>query len=431
MKAVVLCLILLAPLTVWAGGSAEPTREAAVPKVVEIRVGWFGNQARHTMINAMLDKFEAKNPNIKTTREFAATDDYWRRLTTQAAGRNAPDIYVMQFHAFDYYAHKGQLMDLDKLVKSSIIDLRDFYPTHIENGKVDGRIYGVSLGGSIRGLFYNTAIFARAGVPAPKEGWTWEDDFVATCKALKKAVNNDDFWAIEDFSGSNDAFFTYVRGKGYDFFKEAKLGFPKSELQSWFELSADLRKAGAIPPAQVMTERGGKAQPESLFGKGNVAMQMKPTNQLPLYQKVTKDELDVFSLPSRKGGKNGDFIGSTNWVMASYCKYPEQAGRVINYFVNDFEAIDLWKIELGPLPSKRTSEYIMPKLSASEKKLVVWTEKTLPRCATVVGFPEGGNEVYSDLVGQIADKIAHGKLTIEKGVDEYFNNAEQALSSMR
>lgn len=400
--------------------------EEKAPQKAEIRVAWFGNQDRHDMMNKMMDNFQKKYPHITIMREFAVTNDYWRKVTTQSAGKSAPDLFVMQYDRFDDYVSKGQLLQLDDLIKSGVINLADFIPAHIDNGKVNGKTYGVSMGGSIRGLFYNTRMFKDAKVAVPQENWTW-DDFIKISADLTKNLNQKGMYAIEDFGGGTDAFYTYVRSGGYEYFKGEALGFPKSELKSYLEMMETLRSAGSIPPPEVQTELGGKGQPDSMFGKGKVAMQMKPTNQLVLYQRVTKtDELEVFRMPIRKGGKPGDFIGSTNWVIPTYTKNPKEAAMLLNYLVNDTEAIDLWKIELGPLASKKMGEYIYPKLEPADKKLVDYTNKTLPLCKPVGAFPVGGIEVYG-VFGGMYEKVAYKKLTIDQAVNEYFSEAEKIL----
>jgi multiple sugar transport system substrate-binding protein len=401
----------------------QPNATEKPPEKAEIRVAWFGNQARHDMMNKIMDNFQAKYPHITVLREFAATNDYWMRLTTQTAGRNAPDLFVMQFDRFENYVSKGQLLQLDDLVKSKIIDISDFDATHIKNGQSNGKTYGISLGGSIRGLFYNTKMFQDAGIALPKEDWTW-NDFVNASIQLTKNLNKKGVYAVEDFGGSTDVLFTYMGSGEFDFFKDGKLGFPKSELKKYFEMMEGLRGAGAIPPPDVQAELGGKSQPESMFGKGQVAMQFKPTNQLGLYQKVTKDELNVTRIPMLT--KPGDFIGSTNWVISAHSKHPKEAAMLLNYLVNDTEAIDLWRIELGPLPSKKMSDYIYPKLEAADKKLVDYTAKTLPITKPVKEFPERGNEVLSIFSG-IYEKVAYKKLTIDQAVNEFFAESEKIL----
>lgn len=405
---------------------ATKATTTAPPKPVTIRVAWYGNQARHDMMNQMMDNFQKKYPYITVMREFAVTNDYWSKLTTQAAGKSAPDLFVMQYDRFDDYVNRGQLLQLDDLVKSGVIDLSNFYPKHIENGKVNGKTYGVSMGGSIRGLFYNTKMFKDAGVEFPKENWTW-DDFVKTCSDLTKNLNQKGVYAIEDFGGSTDSFYTYIKSAGYEFFKGKELGFPKSELKSWLEMMDTLRTQGLIPSPEVQAELGGKGQPDSMFGKGQVAMQMKPTNQLGLYQKVITDELNVFTFPIRKGGVLGDFIGSTNWVIPEYTKSPTEAAMLCNYLVNDTQAIDLWKIELGPLASKKMMDYIYPSLSVADKKLVDYTDKTLPKLLPVVGFPVGSAEVYSGFASMY-EKVAFKKLTIDQAINEYFAEATKILT---
>src|SRR5687767_2942145 len=84
--------------------SSEETKsgESDSEEKVELRVAWWGGQARHDKMNELFDLFEEKNPNITVSREFTVENQYAEKFTTQAAGGNAPDVMqTSSFFQFD------------------------------------------------------------------------------------------------------------------------------------------------------------------------------------------------------------------------------------------------------------------------------------------------------------------------------------------
>jgi ABC-type sugar transport system, periplasmic component len=150
---------------------------------VELRVAWWGGQARHDMMNALFDKFEEKYPHITVVREFGTENQFVEKVTTQAAGGNAPDVVQTSSFFLNDFVARNIHMELDALVDSGDIDLSDFIVHDVDGGKVDGKLYMISLGHNITGIIHNTEMFNKAGVPLPQNGWTW-DEYIQTLKDL-------------------------------------------------------------------------------------------------------------------------------------------------------------------------------------------------------------------------------------------------------
>ena len=57
--------------------------------------------------------------------EWLGWNDYWPRLATQSAGRNAADVIQMDYRYIFEYARRGALLPLDPFVGKSL-NLSDF-----------------------------------------------------------------------------------------------------------------------------------------------------------------------------------------------------------------------------------------------------------------------------------------------------------------
>ena len=58
--------------------------------------------------------YSTQNPGVTIDGETLGWDDYWPRLATQTAGRNAPDVIQMDYRYIFEYARRGALLPLDE-----------------------------------------------------------------------------------------------------------------------------------------------------------------------------------------------------------------------------------------------------------------------------------------------------------------------------
>lgn len=391
---------------------------------VELRISWWGGEARAELYRQILDNFEKTYPHIKVNREFADFNPYWDKLTTQAAGGNAPDVVHMHLTKIADYAKRNQLLALDEQIQAKEIDLSDFSPDIVNTGKINGKTYMVTIGNSSSSIIYNADLFKRVGVTPPADNWTW-DQFADKAIELKKAVNRDDFWAIEGPGEGN--FGQMLRSKGKDLYTpDGKLGYTKEDMIEFMQFWEKLRQAGAIPPAATQAELGGKEFEQSMFAKGMAGMTFKATNQLKIFQQKSQDQLEITRVPTLPGGKGGETVEGAYMSIYSKSKHPKEAALLINYFINDPEAAKIFKAEHGPVGSKKMNEVLKPMLDPSSIKVIDFMDKVAPHLQIASTPPIGGNEISKQFKSAI-EVVAFGKNPIEKAVDDYFAEAAKTL----
>ncbi|GCL70808.1 sugar ABC transporter substrate-binding protein [Paenibacillus naphthalenovorans] len=392
---------------------------------VELRVAWWGGQARHDKMNQLFDLFEQKHPNIKVSREFTTENQYAEKFTTQAAGGNAPDVMqTSSFFQFDF-VKRNMMLDLDPLVASGDLNVKDFDPVDVGGGKVNDKLYAISLGHNITGVIYNTVMFKNAGLDMPKNNWTW-DDYVATARALQKSLGND-AWATEDEGGVYRVLELYAQQRGKSVFTENGLGIDKKDLTDWFTFWDQMRKEGLTPPAAIQSEQGDKTQEQSMLARGKVAMISKSSNQLKIYQGSTKDELGIVSYPMDPNGEKKVPLIVASLGISANTKYPKEAAMLIDFVVNDPDAAKIFKGEHGPQASKAMQEVIKPLLGKPEEKEYAFVNEMMPSTKPYPTMPGGSTSVQKLLLSN-NEAIAFGKKTIPQAVDDFFAQANQILN---
>lgn len=127
--------------------------------------------------DAVTGDFTAANPDIKVEVQLLPWADIDREVSRMVKTGKAPDMALMG--AYSDFAAQGKLYSADELLP--VTAEANFLQPLAEAGSIDNTLYGLPFVASSRLLFYNEALFAKAGVDAPK---TWSD-LKSAAKALK------------------------------------------------------------------------------------------------------------------------------------------------------------------------------------------------------------------------------------------------------
>ncbi len=117
----------------------------------------------------------AQHPATVIEYEYGTWNDYWTRLTTQAAGNDLPDVMQQDYQYLTEWVGRGLIVPLDAEVAAGTLELSDATESSLAGGRVGGRLYGVSLGTNSVCMMLDVDAFARAGLPLPPDDWTWTD----------------------------------------------------------------------------------------------------------------------------------------------------------------------------------------------------------------------------------------------------------------
>lgn len=128
--------------------------------------------------------FNASHPEIEVVYTPAAGDWVTQTSVAMAAGA-APDVIAGWESFFRAWLENGQALNLDPYFDAAY--LRDFVPSHLRTFQVNGRQYALPHYTGVSGLFYNTDMFAQAGLTAPDATWTWDTLLAAAKKLTKRA----------------------------------------------------------------------------------------------------------------------------------------------------------------------------------------------------------------------------------------------------
>ncbi|TDE08248.1 ABC transporter substrate-binding protein [Jiangella asiatica] len=388
----------------------------------QLRAAWWGGEARAERFDQIVDGYEAQlDGEVTFKTEFAGFDQYWPRMSTQAAGKNLPDVMFITERQIADFA--PALLDLQSYVDSGELDLSSFSDTYIESGKYDDELKMMPVGATYPTVQYNQVLFEEAGIPVPEGDWTWED-FKDTAVQLTQKLG-DGRWGAQDSGGIGTLFENFLLQREKSLFEGSELNFDVQDLEDWLQLWEDLRQAGATPPGDVTVETSSLTFESSLFGTDKVAMFYTSHNQLPNFQGFMDAPLGLAPAP-QGGTKNVLMIIGTFMSVSADTSNPEAAVGLLNHWVNDSEAIDLFGAEFGSPASQLVSDQISEGADEALTALLEYGHEAEKIAELGSPRPRGGQEVET-IIASANENVASGAMTPTEAAETAYADAEAAI----
>ncbi|MGW4122526.1 extracellular solute-binding protein [Nocardia sp. NPDC004711] len=131
--------------------------------------------------DAIIADFQQANPDVKVKLSMESWDSINDVVRTKLQSKGTtPDI--LNIDAYSTYATDGQLYPATDIADPAVI--ADIQPGFAKNASIDGTQWALPLFASTRTLFYNTELFAKAGIGAPPRTWTELTDDAKKIQAL-------------------------------------------------------------------------------------------------------------------------------------------------------------------------------------------------------------------------------------------------------
>ncbi len=108
---------------------------------------------------AVVDAFEAANPDIKVDFESVPMSDIFLKYKTLIAGGTPPDVMAMNFDNAYVFGSMGALEPLDEYITKSVYDTSILFKSTLDMFKVEGVQYSMPATFSDVVLFYNKDMF--------------------------------------------------------------------------------------------------------------------------------------------------------------------------------------------------------------------------------------------------------------------------------
>jgi multiple sugar transport system substrate-binding protein len=286
---------------------------------------WSGSDVEKNAWLHIADMVTQKYPNIKIQFETTPFNDFWTKLTTEAASGKAPCVIGLQGQRAPQFGNL--LVPLDDYMSKAGIKADDFVPSITKGLQYEGKQVALPYDVGPFIMFYNKDAFKAAGLKEPAIGWT-TDEFMSDAKALSKPPKYG-FWAQSDI-GQLLPWVLSSSGKAA-VNADGKLDVNNPEWHAsaqWYtDLVSKEKVAAQIPSANSSSSSANQ------FLAGNAYMSLDGPWDLINAREQAKFKVGIAPMPAGANGSKTWSDGSGFGVTRD-CKTPDEAFKAVSVMVS-------------------------------------------------------------------------------------------------
>ena len=404
-------------------GCAAGTPAAEETGAVTIRFTWWGGDARQKATQKVIDAFQAENPNITVVGEYSDWNGYWDKLATQVAANDAPDVIQMDEKYVREYGDRGALLDMKKL---SGLDTSGIEPDTLRSGEVDGQLVGLVTGVATFCIAANPAVLEKAGVALPDDTkWTWDD-----YKKLGKQVSDSGAGTGVGVQYGDQDLYIWARQNGdrlYD--DEGKVVIKPETLVSFWKHTLDLSRSGAGAKPSAIIENFSASLNQTAIAKNEMGFASVFSTQLTAYSGAAGQELKLLRLPGESAAEDRGayYKPSMFWSVSSRTKHQKAAEKFLNYLTNSQTAADIMLTERGIPANTKIREAIAPKLNATDKAAIDFTDAIANEVRPAPPITPAGGSTILDILSRYTSDILFERTTPEQAAQPFIDELSSSL----
>lgn len=317
---------LLAGVLLTSGcGADSATDEADAP----LRFVLFGDPVETAGYQDLVTAFEGANPDVDVEiSPVAEQDALLAKLTTAFAGGRPPDVFLVNYRNYGQFAAQGVLSPVQPLLDDSeVLDEADFAPAALDAFRFDGEeLTCMPQNVSTLEVYYNVDMFEQAGVPLPREGWTW-DDFLSAAKAL---TGEGRYGVGTEATIIRVAPFVWSAGGDVvdDPEDPTTLTLDSGAARRGLDFFLDLQTVHQVAPP----EREEQAQEsEARFLAGGLGMYLNSRKSVPTLRTIKDFRWDVAPMPVAPGGVPVTILHGDAYCMSEASPQQDDTWRFIEF----------------------------------------------------------------------------------------------------
>jgi sn-glycerol 3-phosphate transport system substrate-binding protein len=300
------------------------------------------------VVDKLVGEFQQANPDVKVEAIYAGNYDD-ARMKAMAALKAGTPVQTSVLFSIDLHELKDQgvIRPFDDFVKTPEDKawLQGFYPALMENGRAEGKTWGIPFQRSTIVMFYNKDAFRQAGLDPEKAPRTWAEMRAAAAKLVRTENGATTRWGmmIPSTGYAYWMFGALAKQNGQLLANPAgtqtRFNQPKTieALEFWSSLSKD----GLSPKGLI--EWGTLRQN---FVEGKTAMMWHTTGNLTAVLKEAKFDVGVAQLPANTepGSPTG---GGNFYLFKSGSDAEQQAAFRLVKFLTAPERSAEWSVATG------------------------------------------------------------------------------------
>ncbi|MGF0115201.1 ABC transporter substrate-binding protein [Promicromonospora sp. Marseille-Q5078] len=304
---------------------------------------WHGyTESDGDVLNQIVDDFNASQDDVAISTEVNPWDVIDDTVLPALSAGTGPEIVAMPAERLPVYADRRALVNLDAYYADEPAT-PDLQPGALDMVTTDDGAYGVPTGFVPLTMFYNKALFDKAGVEVPT---TW-DEWVAAAKALTVDADHDGTpeqygLALADHATvGNGVWPTLFYGNGGGIVEDGKAVIDTPQNAETLRFWHDAIAADSISPTGLDGVKG-----DSLFAGGRVGMYVGG----PWMASVAKENGVDYGIAPVPAGPQGQAASAIGVAMALTVQADDEqraaAQQFFSYFLAHEQAVT-WSLGSG------------------------------------------------------------------------------------
>jgi alpha-1,4-digalacturonate transport system substrate-binding protein len=414
-------------------GVTKPEAEAkpTTGEAVELRMIWYTDGNEDIVMQEMLNRFEAENPDIKVVLDTVAYNSILEILPTQLAAGESPDMARVT----DLGGLSKYYLDLSPYLNDPAYWEENFGSTlpWLRPTEDDSGIYGFQTQLTITGPFINRTLFEQAGVAVPSDSSdevTWEE-WATAANEVAQALDVP-FPMAMDRTGHR--FAGPAISQGAVFFDEN--GYPFIDGDPGFKDFAQMfvgwHEDGTMP-IDVWAGATEYAAPNEEFINGQMVLYMSGSWQVGQFTEKIGDAFDWEAVPNPCGpAACTGMPGGAALVALKDTQHPEEVARVMEFLsseeiLSEFSAKTLFiPAHLGLSEKGVPFETDLPQAKKTLDVFVSQVGKLSPIAIDLQAYPY--NRIIFDATRNRLTQVLVGELTLDEGIARIQEDIDAALA---
>jgi N,N'-diacetylchitobiose transport system substrate-binding protein len=382
------------------GGCSSTPSTPAEPSTGNLRVWLVGTDTPQNARDYLKTTFEKENPGSTLTIEQQQWTGLVDLLTTSLSSSDSPDVVEVGNTQAPAFTSAGAFLDL-----TADFPTTGLLPGFVDIGTYNGKFYAAPYYSGARVVFYNKAMWAKAGLSIP----TTLDEYVADAAKLQAANPGTDGVYFPGQDWYNALPYIWENGgeiavKGSDGKWDAQLSSDKS--------IAGLKQVASITTKSVAADKNGDETNAWVpFYEGKAATLSAPSwAYWSILYDATKnpnglkaDQFGFFNLPGKSGGVAQVFAGGSNIAISAKSKTPTLAKKALKIILSEGYQSLLAKGGLVPALTSLSDQ-----TAAATPELATLVAKAATNAKLTPASPQWADVEAAKILQDLFVKIANG-----------------------
>lgn len=363
-----------------AGCSSQPGEDGQT-----IRLQVSGEPEETAVYDAMAELYMSEHEGTRIeVIKVPEKDDHLALLQTSFGAGDPPEVFLINYREYAPFFERGAIDPVGPYLAERDVDLADYFPQPVEAFTLDDELQCMPQNVSSLVVYFNTELFEQAGIPAPYDGWTFEE-FRAAAKQLTTAdvrgvYVEPSLIRLAPFAWSNGGQIVDDRNS------PTSLTLDDPATTESLQALIDLHRVDDVMPTE---EELAAQDAETRFVTGKLAMILSSRKDTPSFREVRSLAWDVAPLPTFGGPST--ILHSDAYCLSAGSKASEAAADFVAFAVGQ-QGQTLSALSGRTVPSLRSvaesGAFLDPSKPPAHSGVFTEAVAHMDRTPVIAGWPE-------------------------------------------